>query len=155
MSDDGVIAILSLRLSRSILLSFFVLLAFRLLKSLDGLEVKILIFERQVHLLEFVCLGFDLHFKWHQRIVEQPILGVKCHMILSLNECDIGANVELILKLTHQLEQHFLLLDESKLGAVEQVLVLLLCEGRSLLLLFIRVLELVVLCFRKHRLHVV
>ena len=155
MSDDSVIAVLSLWLSRSALLPFFVLLAFRLFKSLDGLKVKILIFEWQAHLLKFVCLGFDLYLKWHQSIVEQPILGIKCHVILSLNKCDIGANVELILKLTHQLEEHFLLLDESELGAVEQILVLLLGEGHGLLLLFVGVLELMVFCFREHGLHVV
>jgi hypothetical protein len=58
-------------------------------------------------------------------------------MVLSLDKCNIGTNVELVLELAHQLEQHFLLLDESELGIVEQISVLLLGEGRGLLLLFL------------------
>ena len=137
LGDDGIIALLSLWLARSILLAFFIGVIFGLLKSLDSLEVEILIFERQVHLFKFVRLGFDLDLKWHQSIVEQPILGVECHMVLSLDKCNIGTNVELVLELAHQLEQHFLLLDESELGIVEQISVLLLGEGRGLLLLFL------------------
>lgn len=137
LGDDGIIALLSLWLARSILLAFFIGVIFGLLKSLDSLEVEILIFERQVHLFKFVRLGFDLDLKWHQSIVEQPILGVECHMVLSLDKCNISTNVELVLELAHQLEQHFLLLDESELGIVEQISVLLLGEGRGLLLLFL------------------
>jgi hypothetical protein len=69
---DSGIALLSLWL-RS-LLSFFVGVIFRLLKSLDRFKVKILIFEWQVHLLKFISLGFDLDLKRHQSVVEQPIL---------------------------------------------------------------------------------
>lgn len=58
-------------------------------------------------------------------------------MVLSLDKCNISTNVELVLELAHQLEQHFLLLDESELGIVEQISVLLLGEGRGLLLLFL------------------
>lgn len=58
-------------------------------------------------------------------------------MVLSLDKCNIGTNVELVLELAHQLEQHFLLLDESELGIVEQISVLLLGEGRGLLLFFL------------------
>ena len=74
LGDDGIIALLSLWLAGSILLTFFICIIFGLLKSLDSLEVEILIFERQVHLFKFVRLGFDLDLKWHQSIVEQPIL---------------------------------------------------------------------------------
>jgi hypothetical protein len=137
LGDDGVIALLSLRLARSVLLAFFIGIIFRLFKSLDGLKVEILIFERQVHLFKFVRLGFDLDLKRHQSIVEQPILGVKCHMVLSLDKCNIGTDVELVLELAHQLEQHLLLFDKSELGVVEQISVLLLRKGRGLLLLFL------------------
>jgi hypothetical protein len=58
-------------------------------------------------------------------------------MVLSLDKCNIGTNVELVLELAHQLEQHLLLLDESELGIFEQISVLLLGEGRGLLLLFL------------------
>lgn len=58
-------------------------------------------------------------------------------MVLSLDKCNIGTDVELVLELAHQLEQHLLLFDKSELGVVEQISVLLLRKGRGLLLLFL------------------
>lgn len=87
------------------------------LELFDGLEVEVLVLVGQAHLLEGVVLGANLHLQGHQRVVQQPVLGVEGHLVLALNEGDVGADVELVLELAHQLEEHLFLLDESKLGA--------------------------------------
>ena len=87
------------------------------LKFLDGLEVEVLVLVGEAHLLEGVVLRADLDLQGHQRVVQQPVLGVEGHLVLPLNEGDVGADVELVLELAYQLEEHLFLLDESKLRA--------------------------------------
>ena len=68
-------------------------------------------------MLEGVVLRADLDLQGHQRVVQQPVLGVEGHLVLSLIEGDVDADVELVLELAYQLEEHLFLLDESKLRA--------------------------------------
>jgi hypothetical protein len=88
-----------------------------LFKLLDGLEVEVLVLVGEIHLLKGVVFGADLHFQRHQGVVQQPVLRVKGHLVLPLNEGDVRTNVELVLELAHQLEKHLLLLDEPKFRA--------------------------------------
>ena len=66
-------------------------------------------------------------------------------MILSLNKCDICADVELVLVQRHKLEQHVLLLNESELILFFELLILSLINSQTqrLLLLYIVLLVLI------------
>jgi len=61
-------------------------------------------FKGQVHYLKLIIVGLDLHFQRHQGVVEEPVFGVKGQVILSLDESDVGANVELVLEMTHKVK---------------------------------------------------
>ena len=52
-------------------------------------------------------------------------------MVLSLDECHIGADVELVLVLAHQLEQHVFLLDESELVLLLEILIFSLVDAEA------------------------
>lgn len=98
---------------------------------LDGLEIEVQGFIRQVVLIKRERLSFHLDLQGHLCVVQKPVLSVEAYIVKTLHEPEVCAHIELVLEFAGQLKEHLLLTKETEL----------VFTGLSLLLLMVVCLE--------------